>query len=111
MVGARIVGCPEVGKLREELERVGRDGDSLGVLLVVGVVVDLRAAAGWLGFGGDMAVRGEVRKSGAEPGDQIGHTNGAGGMTADILGVPRTLGCHPCGGRYRDPSVNTIGEC
>lgn len=51
---------------------MGRDGDSLGVLLVVGVVVDLRAAAGWLGFGGDMAVRGEVRKSGAEPGDQIG---------------------------------------
>ncbi|CFT43064.1 Uncharacterised protein [Mycobacterium tuberculosis] len=44
---------------------MGRDGDSLGVLLVVGVVVDLRAAAGWLGFGGDMAVRGEVRKSGA----------------------------------------------
>lgn len=64
MVGARIVGCPEVGKLREELERVGRDGDSLGVLLVVGVVVDLRAAAGWLGFGATWRCVGRSGKAG-----------------------------------------------
>lgn len=48
---------------------MGWDGDSFGVLLVVGVVVDFWVVVGWFGFGGDMVVCGEVRKSGVEFGD------------------------------------------
>ncbi len=59
--------------------------------------------AGWLRFRATWRCVGRSGKAG-EPGDQISPTNGAGGMTADILGVPRTR-LHYVAERYRGPSI------
>ncbi len=102
-LSALIVWPPEVGKFENSSEWA--DGDSL--------VSCWSSASSWTfsgqradGSPGAMAaVRRQVRRALAIV---IGHTNGAGGMTKLTFCV-LTSGL-PCGGRYRGPSVNTIGE-
>ncbi len=107
--GRRVVGCPEVRKLRKELERVGRMAIA-SVSPGRGVVVDLQAAArDGAGSGATWrCVGGQKREPNVDR-----PSNGAGGVTAAFW-VARGpwAATHVAGGTviHRSPSGNADSE-